>query len=252
MLLKYPINNVNPSRPIVSYPGMVYISQEFGEDPIAIEDTYYGKFLVKKGEHVYSILAGMKGHNGIDIAAPLGTPIIGNVIKGEAYVIYQSHDIGYGNTTVVRIIDTDKNYVQIFGHQQKFEPDVEIVWNWHDKSRPFLLDKVYGYVNSTGASTGNHLHWGIQEYDVNGNKLNTKNGFGGALDPKQFMKEKTMKLVKNNGTVYLVAGKDDLKVTGIADEQTLLAFFGDEPIEDGMLPAEQSLTLTPGFVAHKK
>lgn len=85
--------------------------------------------------------------------------------------------------------------------------------------------------------------------------FNLNQDFQGRIDPEVILayeKEKSMKLIKNNGTVYLVAGKDDLKVTGISDEQTLMAFFGDEPIDEGELPTDQTLTLTTGFIAHKR
>lgn len=205
MKLLWPIANVNINPGPAPSPGSVYVTQWFGEDPIAQRDTWYGNRLVKKGEHVYKVLANMDGHNGIDIAAPLGTPLIGCVLNAEAYIIYQNKDAGYGNTTVVRIIDGDKNYLMLWGHQLKFEPDIEIAWNWNDKSRPFELGKTYGYVNSTGFSTGNHVHWGLQEYDSLGNKLNSNNGFGGSIDLSQFLLRKNeMQVLKVNGEETLV------------------------------------------------
>lgn len=60
----------------------------------------------------------------------------------------------------------------------------------------------------------------------------------------------TMKLIKENGTVYLQAGVNNKVKLGIADEATL-ALFGDEPVIDGTAEGTE-YTISNGFIIHKK
>lgn len=89
-----------------------------------------------------------KMHNGIDIAASLGTPIH-CVLPGK--VIYSGWEDGYGN--VVKI-ENENNVVTIYGHCNKL----------------FVKKGVYvekgekiGEVGSTGRSTGPHLHFEVRK-----------------------------------------------------------------------------------------
>lgn len=64
--------------------------------------------------------------------------------------------------------------------------------------------------------------------------------------------EQTMKLVRDKGTVYMVAGVNNKVKTGIASPEVLAALFGDEPIEDGDTSGiPQSQTASTGFVIHR-
>jgi hypothetical protein len=65
-------------------------------------------------------------------------------------------------------------------------------------------------------------------------------------------KKNSMQLIKDKGTVYLVAGLSKKVKLGIADP-AVLTLFGDEPIVDGSTEGyENTHTLTPGFIVHKK
>lgn len=69
------------------------------------------------------------------------------------------------------------------------------------------------------------------------------------LIPKE---SNTMKLVKDNGTVYIISGNNDKRKIGIADEDTL-GLFGDEPqevMDTTGIPEYQ--TISKGFVINNK
>ena len=98
-----------------------------------------------------------KMHNGIDFAAPAGTPIYtpvsGTVTRSDS----PGNTGGFGNLVVV----TDSNGTQhYFAHQSK-----RLV----SKGTRVAKGAKVGLVGSTGKSTGNHLHYGVKK---NGSWIN--------------------------------------------------------------------------------
>ena len=118
------------------------------------------------GENFLPIYAklGLNGHNGLDIPCVKGTPVfsshIGTVIKLSVKPTY-----GLG----VTIQSEDGSFVTIYWHLQL------ILVKVGQKLRE--LDLI-GLADSTGFSTGNHLHFGI--YPTGEPK---NNGYGGAGNP---------------------------------------------------------------------
>jgi murein DD-endopeptidase MepM/ murein hydrolase activator NlpD len=89
-------------------------------------------------------------HEGIDIAAPTGTPIRA---AAAGTVIYAGWLGGYGNLTV---IDHGGGVATAYGHQSGIAVG----------SGAFVAQgQVIGYIGSTGHSTGPHLHFEVR---VNG------------------------------------------------------------------------------------
>jgi murein DD-endopeptidase MepM/ murein hydrolase activator NlpD len=116
----------------------------------------------------------IKGHNGYDLMCYRGEPV------------YHSGDFkGWVKTEVdnrggigVRVISKEKQgdlgYVTlIYWHFQKVAV--------HDKQE-VVPGQLIGYGDSTGFSTGDHVHFALKQCTKTGNSLNTNNGYHGAID----------------------------------------------------------------------
>ena len=90
-----------------------------------------------------------RGHKGIDIAAPYGTPIYA-AESGTVIEVGGGWNGGYGNC--VRISHDDGN-VTVYAHQSS------IAIEYGDY---VVKGQIIGYVGSTGDSTGNHLHFEVR------------------------------------------------------------------------------------------
>jgi len=85
-------------------------------------------------------------HEGIDLVAPVGTPIYA---AGDGVIAGAGPNGGYGNW--VRI-EHRGNFATVYGHLERFAPEVEV-------GRVVARGDLIGFVGSTGHSTGAHLHF---------------------------------------------------------------------------------------------
>jgi murein DD-endopeptidase MepM/ murein hydrolase activator NlpD len=99
----------------------------------------------------HPILNTIRAHQGVDYAAPIGTPIRA---AGDGKVIFRGVQGGYGN---VVILQHGGNITTLYGHMSKFG-------NAKVGAR-VAQGEVIGYVGQSGLATGPHLHY---EYRVNG------------------------------------------------------------------------------------
>lgn len=91
---------------------------------------------------------GHKHHDGIDIPAPIGTPI---VAVDTGVVIYSDDGIrGYGNMIVVAHGD---DLFTVYAHNKR---------NKVDKGERVEKGQVIAHIGNTGRSTGPHLHFEIR------------------------------------------------------------------------------------------
>ncbi len=122
--------------PVASY---VYISSRFGE-------------------RVHPITGELKNHNGMDIAANMGTTVFaadgGKVVLAEWYG-------GYGNCIM---IDHGNGYKTLYGH---------LSYIGVSSGQTVKQGDSIGQVGSTGNSTGPHLHFEVYSNDTR-------------IDPEQF------------------------------------------------------------------
>jgi len=125
------------------------------------------KFLLRKpmargvfrsgfGMRRHPILRRQRMHNGVDYAAPRGTPIYA---AGDGVVRQAGWKAGYGRWVKL----AHKNgYETGYAHQSRIADGIK-------PGVPVKQGQVIGYVGSTGFSTGPHLHY---EVHVNGRPVN--------------------------------------------------------------------------------
>ena len=101
----------------------------------------------------------VRAHRGIDYAAPTGTPIWA---AGDGRIEFAGRKGGYGNTV---IIDHGRGITTLYAHMSRFGKGAR-------GGRQVRQGELIGYVGSTGASTGPHLHY---EYRVKGVHKNPAN-----------------------------------------------------------------------------
>jgi murein DD-endopeptidase MepM/ murein hydrolase activator NlpD len=103
------------------------------------------------GMRRHPIMGYSKMHQGVDFAAPTGTPIYA---AGDGIVQFAGYRGGYGN-----IVEVKHNgmYVTAYAHASRIHPSVRRGARIHQ-------GQVVAYVGSTGNSTGAHLHYEIRRY----------------------------------------------------------------------------------------
>ena len=101
-----------------------------------------------------------RGHKGIDIAAPYGTPIYA-AESGTITEAATGWNGGYG--TCVRISHDDGN-ITVYAHMSSI---ASIGYGDY-----VVKGQLIGYVGSTGDSTGNHLHFEVRSYGTYANPIN--------------------------------------------------------------------------------
>lgn len=114
---------------------------------------------------------GLKGHNGTDFIAKNGTPIHAAHDGLVEFREDKNPDGSYkGFGRYARI--TNEWGSTYYAHQLKFE----------GKDRQVRAGNLIGYVDTTGYSTGPHLHFGFRPINADMN-----NGYGGCVDPQQYL-----------------------------------------------------------------
>ena len=97
----------------------------------------------------HPILGYSRAHQGVDYAAPVGTPI---KAAGDGRVVFAGLKGGYGKCVV---IDHGGGYSTVYGHLSRFKKGV------HAGSH-VTQEQVIGYVGMTGLATGPHLHFEVR------------------------------------------------------------------------------------------
>ncbi len=149
--------------------------------PIANKDLKY--IASGYGWRIHPIYKTEKMHSGMDFTAPVGTPIHATGNGTVSKVEYDGR--GYGNNV---IINHGWGFESLYGHMSKIavRPGQKI-------NRGDLI----GYVGSTGASTGPHLHYEVRK---GGNAVNPANFYYNDLTPEEY--EKMMELASRPGQSF--------------------------------------------------
>lgn len=98
---------------------------------------------------MHPILRRVRPHEGIDYAAPTGTPVW-SVADGR--VIYQGWNGGFGRLVKIR---HNNGYVSFYGHLSRYAAELKVGSKVEQR-------QVIGYVGSTGLSTGPHLDYRLK------------------------------------------------------------------------------------------
>jgi len=97
----------------------------------------------------YKKSQGLHGYNAVDLAAPLGTPVLASA-SGDIIISRTGWNGGYGNYVVI----SHSNGTQtVYAHNSK-----NIVY----AGQSVVQGQVIGYVGSTGRSTGPHVHFEVR------------------------------------------------------------------------------------------
>ena len=100
------------------------------------------------GMRKHPILGYNKKHQGVDFAAPHGTPIYA---AGNGTIEYAGNNGGYGRYIRIR---HNSSYKTAYAHLSKFNKGIT-------KGARVKQGQTIGYVGSTGRSTGAHLHYEV-------------------------------------------------------------------------------------------
>jgi murein DD-endopeptidase MepM/ murein hydrolase activator NlpD len=201
MKLLWPIDNIREFAPIAPTQLDIYISQNFGRDTYFTRDTVINGRTYLKGSSLYAQY-GLKGHNGLDIACPMGTPVRASY---DGKIDFVKDGDGYGNNARLTFNADGFDWEVIYGHLLRYE-GVE---------RQVRAGEIIAYADSTGFSTASHLHFGLRKY-LNGSVVDYSNGYLGYIDPIPYLRRrmsnaKLVKIGNELGYWYPVISGDGLK-----------------------------------------
>ncbi|GHD59283.1 M23 family metallopeptidase [Jeongeupia chitinilytica] len=103
------------------------------------------------GVRLHPVLKRRIGHEGVDLAAPTGTPVYA---AGNGKLVKYGREGAYGNMAEIR---HDGRYQTVYAHMSKFAGGLKA-------GSTVTKGQLIGYVGSTGRSTGSHLHF---EFRIN-------------------------------------------------------------------------------------
>ena len=150
--------------------------------PVTLKDqSGYGRITQKWG--IPSSLYGGKAHNGLDIGAPIGTPIFA-AEKGKVIEVWNQDRYCYkGAYGKFIVIEHENNLTTLYAHLST-----------QNVSKGDIVERgqLIGAVGSTGYATGPHLHltlYATQTFIIRPSKVNCGPimPFGGDLDPLQYL-----------------------------------------------------------------
>lgn len=96
----------------------------------------------------HPILNRVRAHQGVDYAAPAGTPVRA---AGDGKVVFRGQRGGYGNAIVIQHGAT---YSTLYGHLAFFGRGIAV-------GTRVVQDQVIGYVGKSGLATAPHLHYEV-------------------------------------------------------------------------------------------
>lgn len=172
------------------------ITQRFGEDNVCIDTATRSKCFSRLAnaacpvgyESLYTS-AGLKGHNGIDLKAAHKQEVYA-ATDGKVYKIQSERERGIG----VEVISRKRFDLSATDHTYRVKTRY-----WHldsfvvKRGQRVKAGDLIGYADSTGLSTGTHLHFEVKPVKkviLKGfRNVLQDNGYFGAIDPEPYFKD---------------------------------------------------------------
>jgi len=190
-----------------------FITQKYGEN-----ESYYKQFSIGG--------VPLKGHEGIDLRAPIDTEVLA-CDDGFCQEVIDQGKTGYGK--YIKIIHSWGE--SVYAHLNEFKVE---------QGSQVKAGNLIGLADNTGNSSGSHLHFGIRI-----NPYNRSDGWGGYSDPESllFEEEEIMPIwAKNLQPFFSENNLNDDQIEGAVREA-----FGNSKILKGFIEKwTQKLTLTQG------
>ena len=120
--------------------------------PFLRTPVQFSRISSRYGKRKHPILGRWRSHNGIDYAAPRGTPIRAT---GSGRVAFRGRKGGYGNTIILK---HGRELSTLYAHMKSFRPGIGL-------GSYVEQGQIIGYVGSTGLATGPHLHYELRRKD---------------------------------------------------------------------------------------
>lgn len=137
------------------------------------------------------------GHNGIDFGAPHGAPIFASHDGTASYQIdaAQGHGVVIITNDKFEYKDGESYFKTIYWHMCDPVKEPKYASPIYKKGNVQVKEgDIIGYVNSTGLSTGDHLHYGLKpvmpgETPGTWYNLTQNEGYMGAIDPTPYLRD---------------------------------------------------------------
>ena len=120
---------------------------------------------------IHPLLHYRRPHQGIDLAAPTGTPVRAT---GDGRIEKINREAGYGN--MIKISHQNTAYASIYAHLLRFEKGLR-------RGTYVKRGQIIGYVGQTGLADGPHCHY---EVHVSGHEVDPVYFFFNDLNPEQY------------------------------------------------------------------
>ena len=130
-----------------------------------------GRISSNFGPRKHPVLGYNRQHQGVDYAAPTGTPIRA---AGNGRIVHRGIRGGYGKTV---IIDHGNNYKTLYAHMNGYR-------SGHSVGSRVRQGEIIGYVGMTGLVTGPHLHYEFHVRDKPVNPVTVALPRAQSLPPK--------------------------------------------------------------------
>lgn len=150
---------------------------------------------------------GLKGHNGIDFALPIGTPVL--AVDAGRVVQMAFDEKGYGVYIKLRHEWGESLYAHLHNYR---------IW----LGAPVTRGQEIGSSGSTGISSGPHLHFGLRVAPFNVN-----DGYRGYCDPAPHLTEAGVNMSERHNGAVVPAGTGEMDgMDVVGEEASALRGFG--------------------------